>query len=190
MRVPQSGVSGWIVLSYENGIPVCTWITAHESYQLKVCLDERLFCDTVFRAERVKNDYIISDIWLYNSTLIFKTTSFRQRYDWLKQILNKFYKPFLTKFIHKSEFIGKARGYEYHTKNPGDHGIFAEALDTVTVIRTEIPDVYTVEGKEGYLRVPNLKTSVFLRSKGDTFKLRCIQANNNWEITENIPELK
>jgi hypothetical protein len=65
-----------------------------------------------------------------------------------------------------------------------------EVDDQETIVRTEIPDVYTVVGKQGYVLVPDLKTSVFLRSKGDQFKLKCVQKEGNWSISEDIRELK
>jgi hypothetical protein len=65
-----------------------------------------------------------------------------------------------------------------------------EVDNSETVIRTEIPDVYTVIGKQGYVLVPNLKTSVFLRSKGAEFKLKCVEKDGNWVCLEDIPEVK
>jgi hypothetical protein len=44
-----------------------------------------------------------------------------------------------------------------------------------------MPDVYMIKDREGYLLVPTLELSVFLRSRGAEFKLRCIQKNGNWE---------
>ena len=37
----------------------------NECYSLNVCIDERLFGDTIFKVERINNDYIISDIFIY-----------------------------------------------------------------------------------------------------------------------------
>jgi hypothetical protein len=42
--------------------------------------------------------------------------------------------------------------------------------------------VYTVKGKQGYVLVPDLKTSVFLRSKGPEFNMKCTEKNGNWEV--------
>jgi hypothetical protein len=48
---------GWIALTYSNDIPVCLWITARECCLVEVCLDERLFGDTIIRAEKVGKKY-------------------------------------------------------------------------------------------------------------------------------------
>jgi hypothetical protein len=76
----------------------------------------------------------------------------------------------------------KLRGHEVYDFKEGSHGCFVELDQTETIIRTEIPDVYTVVGKQGYVLVPNLKTSQFLRSKGSEFKLKCVEKDGNWEV--------
>jgi hypothetical protein len=58
------------------------------------------------------------------------------------------------------------------------------------IVRLGTPDCYEVIGR-GYLNVPNLKMSLFLRSKGERFKCRCIKHDEEfWNVTENIPELE
>ena len=175
---------GWIVLTYENNVPVCSWITTRESCVISVCLDERLFGDSIFRAEKINNKYVISDVFVFNSSCIFASSTFKQRYDWTKELLKRFYRPGLAEFIHKSDLPEntKLRGYEVYDFKEGSHGCFVELDNTETILKTEIPDVYTVVGKQGYLLVPNLKTSVFLRSKGSEFKLKCLQKDGNWEV--------
>lgn len=175
---------GWIVLSYDNNVPVCSWITARECCVLKVCLDERLFGDTIFRAEKVRDTYVISDVFVYSSRCIFNESTFKQRYEWTKEILKRFYRPGLAELIHKSDLPAniKLRGYEVYDFKEGSHGCFVELDQTETIVRTEIPDVYTVVGKQGYVLVPNLKTSQFLRSKGSEFKLKCVEKDGNWEV--------
>lgn len=172
---------GWIVLTYDPA-PVCMWITARESCVINVCLDERLFGDTIMRAEKVRDTYVISDVFVYNSSCIFNITTFQQRYEWSKAILERFYRPGLAVFIHKSDLPAdtKLRGYEVYDHKEGSHGCFVEMEETI--IRTEIPDVYTVAGKQGYVLVPNLKTSQFLRSKGAEFKMKCEPKDGNWEV--------
>jgi hypothetical protein len=172
---------GWIVLTYDPE-PVCVWITARESCVINVCLDERLFGDTIMRAEKVRDTYVISDMFVYNSSCIFNSTTFQQRYEWSKAILERFYRPGLAKFIHKTDLPSdiKLRGYEVYDHKEGSHGCFTEIEETI--IRTEIPDVYTVVGKQGYVLVPDLKTSQFLRSKGAEFKMKCEPKDGNWEV--------
>jgi hypothetical protein len=179
---------GWLILSYDNDIPVCLWVTERECCVLNVCLDERLFGDTIFRAERVSNKYVISDVFMYNSSCIFGSSTFKQRYDWTARIFKKFYRPGLVEIIHKSELPKntKLKGYEVYDFKEGSRGCFVDLENRETVLRTDIPDVYTVKGKEGYVLVPNLKTSVFLRSKGAEFQLRCNQKDGNWVVQEDL----
>ena len=192
-RVPQTtGIMGWIALTYNNDIPVCLWITARECCSIQVCLDERLFGDTIIRAEKIGKKYVISDVYIYNSTCIFASSTFRQRYEWTKEILSRFYRSGLAEFVHKSDLPENTslRGHEVYDSKEGSHGCFVELEQSEIVVKTEIPDVYTVKGKQGYVLVPDLKTSVFLRSKGDEFKLNCIPLNGNWACQEYIPEVK
>lgn len=189
--VQTVGTPGWIVLSHEKNIPTCTWVTSHETKVLDICLDERLYGDTIFRVERNGNAYIIADIWLYNSNCIFACSTFKQRYEWLKRMMATFYTTHLSVLVHKSDLSPdiSIRGKEFYSSKVGESGTFIEN-DNEIIFKTEIPDVYTVKGKTGYVLVPDLKTSAFLRSKGDSFNLKCVSSNENWKITENIPELK
>jgi hypothetical protein len=181
-RVPQTtGIAGWIVLTYDNNVPVCLWITSRESYVLQVCLDERLFGDTVFRAEKLRTTYVISDVFAYNSSNIFVSTTFKQRYEWSRDLLKRFYRAGLAEFVHKADLINpNIRGYEVYDFKEGTKGSFEELAETI--VRTEIPDVYTVKGKQGYVLVPDLKTSVFLRSLGSEFQLNCVEKDGAWSI--------
>jgi hypothetical protein len=158
---------------------------------LPIVFDERFFGDTIFRAEKISKDtFVISDIIYHNSNYIFEYTNFTQRYDWLKLVLERFHTPIegITKLIHKSNLPKVSlRGYEVYTDVPGSTGFFVE--DSKTVTRGEMPDVYLIE--ESYVRVPDLKTSVFLRSKGSTFELKCSKhEDGSWVIQENLPDLK
>jgi len=183
MKVPQStGQVGWILLGYENSKPVCIWCTQTETTYLSVCLDERLFGDTILRAEYTNNAYIISDVFVYNSICIFMVSTFKQRYEWLKLVFEKFEKPGRTRLIHKSNATFPIKGFEYYDSKDGSRGCFEDESGYQTIIKTEIPDVYTVKGQDGYVLVPTLKASILLRSKGDEFRLKCLQKGANWEI--------
>jgi hypothetical protein len=85
------------------------------------------------------------------------------------------------------------KGYEEYPDEPGKHGYFVdkpEEGETVTVTKLNTPDCYEVSGK-GYLYVPDLKTSVYLRSKGETFSCRCVLHEEDfWRLVENIPEIE
>ena len=198
-QVPQTtGISGWIVLTYDKDVPVCLWLTTQECRKLPLIVDERLCGDTFFRAEKIgKDEFVISDIWMYNSNCVAACSTFKQRYDWLKKLLDRFtfYIPGTPKLIHKSDLSSstKIKGYEEHPEeNIGKPGYFVEKDDseTFTVNRLPIPDCYEIPGK-GYLHVPDLKTSVYLRSKGSTFTCKCVPHEDEfWAITENIPEVE
>ena len=104
---------------------------------------------------------------MYNSSCIYAGTSFTQRTNWIKEILNTFH--------HSIDGLAKLT----HLKQ-----------NTVIVKRTSIPDVYSIKNHEGYVQIPDIKTSRFMRSKGDEFELNCKQCGEFWVIQENIPDVK
>lgn len=195
-RVPQTtGSLGWIVLTYENSIPVCYWINTHECKKLLIFADERICGDTILRAEKVsETEYVISDIWIYNSNCIYACSTFSQRYIWLEKFLNMFFQENenSVKLIHKSKADNYSiRGYEDHLEEIGKNGYYIEkdTSELMTITKLTIPDCYEVVGK-GYLRVPDLKTSVYLRKKGETFSCHCVKFDDDfWDVQENIPEI-
>ncbi len=167
-------------------------MTSRDTIQLSVVFDERFFGDTILRAEKLNKDtYVISDILYYNSNYIFACSTFRQRYDWLEKSLSRFHTHVdgMPKFIHKSNLPKcSLRGYEVYNDVPGSFGFFVED-DKKQITKGELPDVYLIE--DSYVRVPDLKTSVFLRSLGTSFELKCSQeSDGSWSIQENIPDLK
>jgi hypothetical protein len=195
-RVPQTnGVPGWIALTYDKLKPVCFWVTSTETTRIPCIADERIFGDTIFRAERIGQlEFVISDIFIYNSNCIFACSTFEQRYVWLSTLLKSFTfsSTGTIKFIHKCNLDPKQklRGYEDHIDKIGSNGFFVELEDPnlVEIIKLAIPDCYRVQ--EGYLKVPDLKTSVYLRSKGDKFKCRCRKnEDGSWSLLENIPSI-
>jgi hypothetical protein len=199
-RVPQStGKQGWIVLTYNEKVPTCIWISNGESEVLPCIVDERICGDTFLRVEKLDDrKYLVSDIWMYNSNCVFACSTFKQRYDWLKELLSTFTRHIegvTIQLIHKSDFNGTIKGYEeYPEEIIGKPGYYVEDtvqdFETVTVTRMSIPDCYEIAGK-GYLRVPDIKTSLYLRSKGETFKCKCSKYDDEfWDIMENIPEVE
>jgi hypothetical protein len=198
-RVPQTtGIPGWIVFTYENKIPICLWISGNECKKMPCIVDERLCGDTFLKVEKIGSlDFVVSDIWMYNSNCVFACSTFKQRYEWLSKLLARFtrYVEGVTiDLIHKSE-LGDIpiKGYEEHSEDmPGKPGYFVEddGSELLTINKLSIADCYEILGK-GYLRVPDLKTSIFLRSKGDTFQCKCIKYDDEfWDIMENIPEVE
>ncbi len=182
----------------ENAVPVCLWITAHECRPLKCIVDERVCGDTILRVERISpSKFVLSDVWVYNSNCIASCSTFEQRYTWTKELLAiaHQYTEDTIELIHKSALPEGTlfRGEELYTSVPGANGIFVEQEKScmLLVSRTDIPDVYTIADKEGYIRVPDLKTSVFLRKKGTQFSLKCTPHDaQSWSILENIPEVE
>lgn len=161
-----------------------------------ICIaDERLFGDTIFRAERISNfEFVISDVFIYNSNCIFACSTFEQRYVWLENLLKSFtaHSAGTVKLIHKSKIDPKQklRGYEDHLDKPGAFGFFLDLEDpaVVEVLKLPIPDCYKIQ--DGYLKVPDLKTSAYLRSKGENFKCRCKKNDDgSWSLIENIPSI-
>ena len=199
-RVPQTtGQPGWIVLTYEKTIPICVWIsTTGECSKLPCIADERICGDTFIKVERIgKLDFVVADIWMYNSNCVFACTTFKQRYDWSEKLLKKFVscvEGLTIDLIHKSD-LGDLdlKGHEEHTNEvAGKPGYFIEKDDSevLDIIKLSSPDCYEVVGK-GYLRVPDIKTSVYLRLKGDSFKCKCVKYDEEyWDIKENIPDLE
>ena len=187
LKIPQFvATQGWIILTYDKGIPVCLWVTSKEIKELTISLDERLFGDTIFRAEKIsgyEHNYVISDIFIYASTNIFNITTFSQRYEWLKKLIPLFYKfvPGLTELYLKDAKF-PIKGYEYYDDIKGSKGSYSEHKEIV--YKTEIPDVYFVKGKTGYISVPDLKTSEFLRSKSvdSEFELDIEEIEGVWYI--------
>jgi hypothetical protein len=182
-------------LTYANNIPVCYWINTHECKKLTVLADERICGDTILRAEKINDkEYIISDIWLYNSNCIYACSTFQQRYIWLEKFLKTFFQETnsFAKFIHKSQAEKyPIRGYEEHPEEVGKNGYFVEKdkSELLSIIKMSIPDCYEVVGK-GYLYVPDLKTSLYLRSKGETFQCKCSRYDDEyWNVEENIPDI-
>lgn len=178
---------------------MCLWITNYEAKKLPCIVDERLCGDTFLKVEKIgPMDFVVSDIWMYNSNCIFACSTFKQRYEWLEKLLKRFvtYVEGVTiDLIHKSE-LGDVdiKGYEEHPIGmPGKPGYFVEKQEDgelVTITRLPIPDCYEIEGK-GHLHVPDMKTSVYLRSKGNTFSCRCVKYDEEfWALVENIPELE
>lgn len=178
-------------------MPVCLWVSGNHVEKLQFIADERICGDTFLKAERIhKNTFVIGDIWMYNSNCVFACSTFKQRYDWLKLWLQTFtshIEGVTIKLVHKSDYTGPIRGYEEHTEEIiGKPGYFIEDDKSVkqTITKLSIPDCYEVS-EGGYLRVPDVKTSYYLRSKGDSFICKCVRYDDEyWDVAENIPEIE
>jgi hypothetical protein len=181
------------VFTYENSIPVCVWITAQECRKLPCIVDERICGDTFLKVEKLGDlDFAVSDIWMYNGNCVFACSTFQQRYEWLQKLLKTFTSCIdgvTVDLIHKSELDFtelKIRGNEIYTDEIGKHGFFEEddGSRVMSVKKLAFPDCYEVEGG-GHLKVPDLKTSQYLRQKGTHFKCKCVpHEDGSWVLIE------
>ena len=76
---------------------------------------------------------------------------------------------------------------------PGKPGYFVGKDDSelLDIMQLHTPDCYEVVQGKGYLLVPDLKTSEYLRSKGPSFQCRCKKFDETfWTVTENIPDVE
>jgi len=183
------------VFTYDNKTPVCLWITKTGSKKVPCIVDERICGDTFLRAEQIGElDFVVADIWMYNSNCVFACSTFKQRYDWLSKLLSTFtscVEGITIDLIHKQDLADEVpiKGFEEHSlEGIGTTGYFVEKSNLQTITKLGMPDCYSVNGI-GYLNVPDLKTSLYLRSKGATFQCKCEQGDDGfWNVIENIPE--
>ena len=162
------------------------WITSRECVPIPCCVDERICGDTFLRCEKIKNDFIVSDIFMFNSNCVFACSTFQQRYEWLKDLL-KFITPIpnFPRFIHKSELEPhhKTRGLESYTDDIGSTGYYSEPDgQLVKFKKLMLPDCYECLNG-GYLRVPDFKSSLYFRTLGQEFELRCKDnGDGSWSV--------
>jgi hypothetical protein len=198
-RVPQTtGTPGWILFTFEKNAPVCYFVNAHECTPIPCIVDERICGDTFLRVEKVSDlEFVVADIWMYNSNCVFACSTFEQRYNWLKRFLPTCFGLVegTARFIHKENAEKYAvRGYEEYGYELAKPGYFVERetnTEEFTIRKLAIPDCYELENDRGYLRVPDLKTSIYLRSRGDMFVCKCVPFDDEyWDVVENIPEIE
>jgi hypothetical protein len=132
--------------------PVCLWISGSTVKKLYTGLDERLCGDTIFQAEYKDGTYIIHDLFMLNSCRVFDKSTKEQRRKWLETV----------EFYH-------VRGLDEIRISKGTR-----------VSRSEIPDVYLIP--EGYIQVPDIETSEYLRSLGDSFDIQLEERDGLWFV--------
>ena len=196
-RVPQTkGINGWLIFTYDNHVPTCLWLSSTESKKLPCIVDERICGDTFLRVEKIGPlEFVVADIWMYNSNCVFATSTFEQRYNWLKKFLNTFTSHIsgMVKLIHKSDIpVSNIRGYEEHPNEVGKPGYFVECdgSEMVHFAKMSLPDCYESVPFTGYLKVPDISSAFFLRSKGEEFDCKCVKTGESWALVENIPMIE
>jgi len=138
-------------------------------------MDDRCFDETIFRVERTSTHLYIADVWMWNGTPIFGTTTFKERQELTEKIYTLYTScpGFETYAIQLRKDVKDVRGLEYYSNEKGARGIFVEHVDSrFLVTKTEVPDVYRVSNG-GYLRVKTLALSKQLKTLGDTFTIDC-----------------
>jgi hypothetical protein len=191
--VPQTtGKPGWLIFTHDNNIPVCVWTTSQECYTVPCSADFRVCNDTFLRVERLnKTEFVVADMWVYNSNCVFSCSTFQQRYEWLKEWLKTFVfaYPGSIRLIHKSDLVNpQVRGYESYTHDIGSKGYYRDDDGTqlVTIKKMALPDCYEVNGT-GYLRVPTLQLSQELRTYGNAFTAKCVlNDDGSWSFVSRV----
>jgi len=128
---------------------------------------------------------------MYNSNCVFACSTFQQRYEWLQKFIPMIHKRSKNtiQILHKAELKHlKARGYEDYTDEIGTYGFFVDKEEICStqklmkIKKLPLPDCYQVNGN-GYLLVPDLKTSEYLRSLGNEFELPCEKVDeDSWKL--------
>jgi hypothetical protein len=189
IRVPQTiGQAGWLIL-HRTPTPECLWVVRSQlaSERVPYVIDERCFDDTILRVERTPTNVYLADVVLWQGVPVHTTHTYLERQALLEGFLTTCYTPcpeFEWKPLSlRSTATIALKGYEYYSDAPGDVGAFSDDTRVLyTARRTDIPDVYSVDGHEGYLDVPDLPTSQRLLAMGEVFQLYCKQQGDLWEI--------
>jgi hypothetical protein len=191
IRSPQTdGQSGWLIL-HRIPEPQAIYVVRSQlsSTPVRFVIDERCFDDTIIRTEKTKGTLYLADIFVWQGVPVHKTLSFQQRQDILKGFFETCYTPCPAfdwmPLKLRSSATTNIKGYEYYSEQPGDIGSFSDDTRVLrTIHRTDIPDVYSIEGESGYLNVPNLEISKKLLDMGETFQLYCEKSGDPdlWEI--------
>lgn len=130
-RAPQaSGVPGWLFLSHDaEGQAQAIFVDAKGQRQesVRLVLDERVCCDTIFRVVRLsKLVFVVADVLWFNGLQIHGKTTFVQRETLIRDLLDTFHVPDFAALISPNDLpVGTlVRGHEYYDDNPGTSGVF------------------------------------------------------------------
>lgn len=116
----------------EDGTARALFVDSHgRSDALSVVMDERVCCDTVFRAIKVSPRVIIlHDLWTLNGDIVWLRTTWDTRQAWIRELLSFFHSPDLIALVSLDTVpVGTlVRGYESYDGLPGTLGVFTEDL--------------------------------------------------------------
>jgi hypothetical protein len=116
----------------EDGIAHALFADTHgRSETLSVVMDEKICCDTVFRAIKLSPRVIvIHDLWALNGDIVWSHASWETRQEWIRDILSLFHSPNLVALVSLDTVpVGTLiRGYESYDASPGTIGVFTEDL--------------------------------------------------------------
>lgn len=81
----------------------------------------------------------------------------------------------------KTQRLGRIAGLMHFVYNIAglDQIVFRSGTG---ITRTELPDVYFIEGTEQYIQVPDIQTSEYLRSLGESFELELEERDGLWFV--------
>jgi hypothetical protein len=199
VKVAQGfGVPGWLCLTRDSSSqPVAYWVQRNRSVQiLRIVLDDRCFEDTILRVEYTPTHVFIADVWMWNGSPTFKTTTFAWRQAFLEEVFPLVYTScpgFESRAFALRNHVGASvRGYEYYTNGKGSTGKFSlaappPAKTTYEIHATEVPDVYRL-AVGGYLRVKTLALSKRLAAMGKVFRLECVKNGDDDTWTPLLPQ--
>ena len=181
--MPQgNGAPGWLWLT-RNPIPVAYWIPRQDSAvpePIHIVMDERCFEDTLLRVERTRTHIYIADVYMWNGMSLYSSTTFEQRQTYCANLLALYTScpAFETYALLSRADVPECRGYEHFVQEKGAKGVFVPVQPTVeteSIVRTDIPDVYKLPAHNEYLRVKTLALSKHLRGLGAAFNLPCVR---------------
>lgn len=184
--VPQGkGTPGWLVLT-RDPVPIPYFVARVNTptpIPIRMVVDERLFEDSIFRVEKTTTHLYIADIWMLNGVPIFGHTTFSERQELLTQLFQNFWTdcpPFQSLTVKLRSDIPEedVKGYESYTNERGSLGLYKEKSGDadeaiLDIVKTDIPDVYKIPGRNEYLQVKTLSLSRYLRTLGDEFSIAC-----------------
>lgn len=143
-----------MIFSYDPD-PVCFWVSGSTVKKVYCGLDERLCGDTIFQAEYKDGTYVIRDLFLFNSCNVTCVPK-EQR---------------TAKIAGLMQFVYTLPGLDEIKQSSGTR-----------IVKSELPDVYFLDGTEDYVQVPDIETSEFLRSLGDSFDLLLEERDGLWFV--------